>query len=295
MPVQAGQAPVAFKSILLATDFSKASLTALPYAVGIARPYDSRVVIAHIIPAEPPSSLPPEAKPTDPESIRRHAEKEMTAFLRAAPLASVRYEVLIQSGEIFTAITSLVTERSIDLVVAGTHGRGGAKKLLLGSVAEQIFRSVACPVLTIGPDVDQGRPAKGKIKKVLYTTDFEAGSLGAWPYAVSIAEVHRAHLILVHILSEETPLFAREGTEASLTERLRQLLPSAKGSSLSTHFVVRFGSAAEGILRAAKDEDANLIVMGVRQNPSWSATHLPWAIAHQVVCHSHCPVLTARG
>jgi nucleotide-binding universal stress UspA family protein len=286
---------VIFRNILLATDFSDASLTALQYAIGAGRPYDSRVLIVHIIPAETPASVPPEAMPVDPESSRRHAEKEMSAFLRAAPLGSVRYKVLIQSGEILAAITGLVTEHSIDLIVAGTHGRGGTKKLLLGSVAEQIFRGVACPVLTIGPHVEQDRPTKGEAKKILYATDFKAGSLEAWPYAISIAEAHRAHLTLVHILGEDTPLFAREGTEASFKERLKQLLPVGKGLSLSVDFVVRVGSAAEGILQAAKDEDANLIVMGVRQNPSWSAAHLPWAIAHQVVCHSHCPVLTVRG
>lgn len=190
-------------------------------------------------------------------------------------------------------ISGLADKHDIDLVVAGTHERKGATRLLLGSTVEQIFRAVSCPVLTTGPDVDRERPAKGGMKEIVYATDFAPGSLHAWPYALSLAEVYGAHLTLVHILGDEIPPYAQEGTEVSFQEQLRRMLP--ENTTISSEEVVRFGVPATGILEIAKERDASLIVMGVRGQVSWSAAHLPWVVAHQVVCHSHCPVLTVRG
>jgi nucleotide-binding universal stress UspA family protein len=135
--------------------------------------------------------------------------------------------------------------------------------------------------------------AKVEVKEIVYATDFAPGSLHAWPYALSISEGYRARLTLVHILSDDIPSYTREGTEASFQEQLKRMLP--KNTKISWDAVVRFDEPAAGILGLAKERDANLIVMGVRGQVSWSTAHLPWAIAHQVVCHSHCPVLTVRG
>jgi nucleotide-binding universal stress UspA family protein len=134
---------------------------------------------------------------------------------------------------------------------------------------------------------------KGEVKEIVYATDFAPGSSHAWPYALSIAEVYGAHLTLVHILSDDIPSYTREGSEASFLEQLKQMLP--RNSGVSAEAVVRFGEPTAGILAFAKERDANLIVMGVRGQVSSSTAHLPWAIAHQIVCHSHCPVLTVRG
>jgi nucleotide-binding universal stress UspA family protein len=284
--VRPSQSRPDFKNILLATDFSDAFQIALHYAISVGGVYHSNILIAHIIRH---GAL----TPVHGESSPSRAEEAMSVYLAKASFTGVQHEVLIQTGEILPVISGLVEKHVVDLIVAGTHERKGASRLLLGSVAEQIFRGVPCPVLTVGPDVDQERSAKGEVKEIVYATDFAAGSLLAWPYALSIAEAYGAHLTLVHILSNTIPSFASEGTEASFQEQLKCMVPP--DVRISSDAVVRFGEPTAGVLEVAKERDANLIVMGVRQNVSWSAAHLPWAIAHQVVCHSHCPVLTVRG
>lgn len=277
------QSQVVFKTILLATDFSVASQVALRYAATTGRLYHSKVLVVHIVSHAKPDSL----------TSHSHAEQAMAAFLADLPLAGLKYEVLIETGDISQAISGLVEEYAVDLVVAGTYERRGVARLLLGSTAEQIFRAVSCPVLTTGPDVDRDRPTKGEFKEIVYATDFAPGSAHAWRYALSIADVSGAHLTLVHILGDDMPSYAREGTEASFQEQFKRMLPG--NTLISSDAVVRFGEPAAGILEVAKERDANLIIMGVRRQVSWSVAHLPWAIAHQIVCRSHCPVLTVRG
>jgi nucleotide-binding universal stress UspA family protein len=63
------------------------------------------------------------------------------------------------------------------------------------------------------------------------------------------------------------------------------------------HFVVEHGPIAETVLEVAKERKADLIVLGVHHPSGFpgAATHLPIAIAHKVVTHAECPVLTVRG
>ena len=144
---------VSLRNILFTTDFSDYAERALPYAVGLARHYEGTVFVAHAIPPEPRRPMPLEPMPRELDELRYHAERAMDTFVRSAPLASVHHEVVLEKGEIDPVFQDMVAKHAIDLVVIATHGRAGLKKLLLGSVAEEIFRAVTCPVLTIGPDV----------------------------------------------------------------------------------------------------------------------------------------------
>lgn len=76
---------------------------------------------------------------------------------------------------VWNVVSELVTEFKVDLIVLGTHGHGGLRHLVLGSVAEQIFRRAACPVLTVGPGAHDGL-AQGKLNTIVYATNFSPAS-----------------------------------------------------------------------------------------------------------------------
>ncbi len=289
---------ISLRNILFTTDFSGYAERALPYAVGLARHYGATVFVAHAIPPEPRHAIPLEPMPSELDELRFCAQRTMDTFVRSAPLAGVRYEVVLQKGATEIVFQEMVKKHGIDLVVIATHGRAGLKKLLLGSVAEEIFRSVSCPVLAIGPDVKRNEIAGGKLRQLLYACDLSAASLQALPYALGLAVHYGARLSCVHVIEEITalPLYYRDQVLRDARQELEKQVPSNAGLSREPQSIVVTGEPAEKILELARDLDAGLIVMGARhQGSARLMAHLPWACAHQVVCHAGCPVLTVRA
>ncbi len=289
---------ISLNRILFTTDFSDYSERALPYAVGLARHYGGTVFVAHAIPPEPRQPIPLEPMPRELDELRYQAEHAMDTFVRSAPLASVGYEVVLEKGETELVFREMVKKHGIDLVVIATHGRAGLKKLLMGSVAEEIFRSVSCPVLTIGPEVTRNELAAGKLRQVIYTSNLSGASLQALPYAFALAADYGAGLSCLHVMEDlaTIPMYYRERAMRDAHEELEKLMTAGAGLACEPQIVVTTGDPAEKILQLASDLNADLVVMGARHQGSVRLTaHLPWACTHKVICHATCPVLTVRA
>ncbi len=180
--------------------------------------------------------------------------------------------------------------------------------VLLGSVAEEIFRHATCPVFTVGPRVPklsrspvrrhdaELAPAKLEFRHILYATDFTPHSLAGASYAFSLAREFRTRLTLLHVIEEYgSHLYERPGQIDAALRKLEDLTPEEAGLRYAPEPAVEFGAPADRILQAAADRDADLIVLGVRPDHVDASTHLPWATAHKVVAGAKCPVLTVRG
>jgi nucleotide-binding universal stress UspA family protein len=295
MPVTSTSTRLSIKNILFTTDFSAASAAALPYAQALAKWFGAKVVIAHSTAPVAALALPMEPIPLDMDPEWESAQSQMKDFLGTHPFADIDSEGVVCRGDVGNVLADLVKRHQIDLVVLGTHGREGVRKLVLGSAAEQIFRRADCPVLSIGPSARRGEADFENWKHILFATDFSEGSLRALPYALSIAEENQAELTLAHLVSL-VPLQHQDNVEEQARKRLQALLPPDATDWCTPEFVVRFEFPSDGILRLAEERGADLIVMGVHKSNAPRATaHMPWAIAYEVVCHAHCPVLTVRG
>ena len=196
----------------------------------------------------------------------------------------------------------------------GTHGRGGLSKLALGSVAEEVLRLASCPVLTIGPQAILPSANGVQFKAVLFATDFGPACAKAFRYALFFAEDCKAQLILLHIadpihtfnvglepldqggyLQNELAESQAEMRENS-ARKLWKLIPSDARLAVMPKYLVETGFQAEGILSVAAMHKADLIVMGANEVRSARlASHIPWAVTHQVLCEARCPVLTVRN
>lgn len=132
--------------IVFPTDFSKASDAALPYAASLAKQTGAVLQIVHVS-ERPLAYVAGDHNYGIVEPIE-DVQRRMLLAVKPAD-AAVRCEHLLLRGEPAAAICDLAAETKADLIVMGTHGRSGLKRLVLGSVAESVVRHAMCPVLTM--------------------------------------------------------------------------------------------------------------------------------------------------
>ncbi len=146
-------ARVEFKSIVVATDGSKYSLSAASEAIGLAKQNKSELTAISVVPSELMT-------PTDLDFTMAHkeliadkemhvAEKNVKAVKEAAEKEGVAVKAFVMSGRPADAIIEIARDRKADLIVLGSHGRTGLEKLLMGSVAERVIVLSSCAVLVV--------------------------------------------------------------------------------------------------------------------------------------------------
>jgi nucleotide-binding universal stress UspA family protein len=291
MTTQTISKPVTFDNILFATDFSKHSNVALPFALSIAHKYNSKLFPVHVIAPPPLGNFPT----IEMQALAAQSVREAHEYVKhiESRLAGVPHETLVKKGDIWDELSSVTKEKNIDLIVLGTHGRAGVSKLLIGSVAERIFRQSSCPVLTVGPNVAGEPKSIADIHTILCPIDFTAESLAAFPYAVSLAQENQARLYLMHVV----PAPVLEYEESALMSRLKSLVPPEANLWCEPKAFVESGDAGERILEQAEELGIDLIILGIRpvSTLAGTRTHLGMATAYKVVSRAICPVLSVRG
>ena len=136
-----------FHTILHPTDFSPGSAAAFACACDLARDYDARLVVLHAFGPVVPVGAEGVIVSSDLDELRAIARKELDAVRPADP--TVRVERALREGMSTQVILETAKETGADLIVIGTHGRTGFRRLLLGSVTEEVLRKAPCPVLTV--------------------------------------------------------------------------------------------------------------------------------------------------
>ncbi len=308
-PVKTSGKCAAFRHILVATDFSEPSRRALCDALALAGENNAQVSVVHI--------LPHESKAASPELVQERADAERWIKMRAnesRPEQEVA-SVLVRNGPVAETVARVVEEEAVDLLVIGTHGRGGLQKLALGSVAEELLRVAPCPVMTIGPKADLAASKAGQgVHTILFATDYGRGSVKAVPLVLTLARQYQAKLVLLHMFSPmptttssmstyapatagAEELIAWEGSSRKRAIReLREFLPADTGLEQAPEYVVGTDFLAEGLLTAVSQFKVDLIVMGANHAASARiAAHNPWTAVHEIVQNAPCPVLTVAG
>jgi nucleotide-binding universal stress UspA family protein len=260
---------------------------------------NAKVYVTHVL---SPGSEDPDLA----ESLRASATGELGRIEREAMLAGVKHEYVLRKGDLWEELSRLLRQYRIDLIVMGSHGRSGFSKPALGSVAEEIFHSAPCPVITVGPTIASECAADADLRTILFPTDFSPSSLRALPYALSLAQVHHAMLVLLHVLelqtmelhikekAQELPFGSLEAARARAGAQLHKLVPADAELWGEPECRVESGAIAETILETAVSGRANLIVLGLSPEPGF-ADRASWEIASTIVSQAPCPVLTVRS
>ena len=286
--VQDGTTRFAFRKILFATDLSTAAEKALPYALEIARRYGATLYVVH--------AIAPVGYPYAPVAAWPNLEEQEAQFRSQAQqrlehrLEGTAHETYFRHGQVLPVLRELIESKQIDLLIIGTHGRTGMDKVVLGSVAESIFREAKCPVLTVGPRANSPSSSAAELSRILYATDFTPESLAAAPYAISLCREHRARLILLNCLEN--------GGDARLMIRtLRELVPFGADLRTEPICIAEQGSHAQKIPEVCEAHGADLLVLGVsvEKYPLSSPLHFHRSALYKVIALATCPVLTVRA
>jgi nucleotide-binding universal stress UspA family protein len=282
---------VEVKHILYATDFSRFSVSAFPYALALARKFGSKLFAVHVISMPTYPQTPLEGWEQMAAQAKLEADEEMA---RLDPQwRNIPHEAVIRKGDLWPELSAFIQANDIDMIVMGTHGRGGIAKALMGSAAEKIFRQARCPVLTVGPNVTVEPGNVADLRAIMYPTDFSEESLAAAPYAISLAQENQSRLFMVHVA--ENPV--NKLVEGKLRTQLLDLIPPEAELWCEAKAYIESGNPTDQILRLAEDLALDLIVLGVKRPPRMRgiSTHIPMATAFSIVSRATCPVLTVRG
>lgn len=279
-----------FRKILVGVDFSGPMVTALNAARYLAEHFGGTLLLAHAV---PPVLYGPGATPELLEADLETARAQMEVVISRAKLGSIPHRSVIEFAEPTDLLVEIARAQAADLVIVGSHGAHGIEKLAFGSVAESVLRRVSCPVLVIGPHCRENLDA---IRSIVFATGLETRAFRPAQYASSIAEEMNARLTLLHV---RKPVAKGVGIpsseiESELEQALRQLLPPDAEQWCQPKVRVEVGNASEEVLRVAQAEEANLIVVGVRES-STLADHSPWSTLSQIIRGADCPVLAVRG
>ncbi len=200
------------------------------YAISLAARCGGKLYAAHVISLEALVLAHPEALDRILKEANDYAECALGELLATARRRALPCEALIGAGDITNVLRGFVEKYEADLVVVGTKGREGLGKVFLGSVAEEIIREAPCPVLTVGAKAaDMTAP---DIRNILCAIDFSQESLHASEYAFFLAQEHKAHLALLHVVggsTDEPPSHAVQ----LLSQALRELISLRPNSRMS--------------------------------------------------------------
>ncbi len=294
------------QKILVPTDFSTCADAALRQALWIACEHGAEVHLLHVITLHGEDPNHPDSHFPEVEAIFRsfedRASKDMQSLLDTTDFGEVKvYDESIRAIAPAPAIVEYAKAGDFDLTVLGTHGRRGPRRLLLGSVTEEVVRTIGGPVLTVGKRADQQpRP----FKRVLVPFDFSDDSSRALSIGIEIAKRHGGEVELVHVVTPPVAPAAVAGiptpgfSSADLSKDLATVLEDRAAEAAKTAGMTITSKVLEGhtemvLVDYAKEQDVDLIVMGSHGLTGvWR--FLLGSVTEKVVRTAECPVWVVR-
>jgi nucleotide-binding universal stress UspA family protein len=278
--------------IVVPTDFSPASTSAMKFAQNLARVPGTRVTAVHTIDSLEYSFGPKDLREVKKQQVWALAQESMARWLKEGGFANCGTSMI--EGEAAPAIAQFIAVNGIDLIVVSTSARLRAARIAFGSVAEEIFRKSACPVFVLGP---KARASNQPLTRLVFATDLEPHSLAALPRLLTFA---RKFDCSVSVMRAVHPDIKSRPERNRLRMQTEEKIKAAADPNLRKRLgkiEVEFAHPAQAITRFASRIKASAIVMGVRGGGDWerATTHIPWALAHRIIAQAKLPVLTIRG
>lgn len=279
---------VPIRNIAVATDFGPWSDQAARHALIVARQFGAVVHFLHVV-RRSEFALVPDLMIELSELTQRDCDDFISRLRDLKDLDGLDTCCWNLDGEISDALEPVISGKKIDLLVLGTRGRTGVSKFLFGSMAEQICRSISCPVLTVGPLCR--RPSKALIvSRMLCVTDLSERSRAAIPYVLTAARAWNAEIDLLQFDPHE-----RSGLLASIEDFGGAFKSDGKGEqAISIRNQAAGGKLSASVLDIATRNRDDLIVLGLARDRSLYGSESS-SDAYEIICAATCPVLSVSS
>jgi universal stress protein A len=288
------------RSVLCPVDFSEQSRQALLWASAIAQYRGGELTVLSVV--EPLLAQAAEIR-LGVDLARADTEPALHEFVEATLPEDVRQashtRIEVMVGDPAEAILQTGRRLKTGLIVMGTHGLGGFRKLLLGSTTEQVLRRTEWPVLAV-PAGAVSAPAVEhpgvQLRKILLATDFRESAMAAVQWAGDLATDISVPLVLAHVVEPVVvPPRWQELVADFESDRIasgQRMLARLSASFRETHTdcVVSVGRPADTIASLAVEYEAGLVVMGLA-NAEDSELRKPGSIAYRVLRIAHAAVV----
>ena len=286
-----------FSSILCGVDFSDTSRQALVRAAAMARRFGAR---SSVVAVNDPLLVDATAAAYSKDILHSETSRALREFVAETlgEAAVSSSELIVEVGPPAPTILSVAHRLGVDLVVVGTHGLSGYRKVFFGSVTQSLLRQTDVRVLVSPPAEGAESQARAEPSGVvLAPVDLSDGSVENVRPAAALADALGAGLVLMHVVPrvrglpflEDSIAAHHERASALARERLATLSASAADSAPAVDIVVSVGDPADEIAGLAKARAAQLVVMGLQTRQAFGPR--PGSIAYRVLCLAAVPVL----
>ncbi len=277
------------KKILVPTDFSKTSITALEVATEIAKKSGAEITLLHVVEEATPGSFnitgewQTKTNWSDRLFTLKLLEKskaQLEKLVMDPKFSAVKVNGELRLGNAFHGMRTIITEQKVDLVVMGTQGKSKLEEMLIGSNTERVVRHARCPVLSV-----HKKPAKVDFKSIVYATGMHKDEE---VFVKILKRTQQLYDATIHLVRINTPGdFQRDHVVRDYMEAF------AKKLGLKNYTINIFNDITEeeGIIYFAESIDADLIAMATHGRTGFAHV-LAGSIAEDVVGHAKRPVLT---
>ena len=276
------------KKIMVPTDFSKTSITALEVAFDIAKKAGAEIHLLHVAEEAVPDSsrVTGEWQKENWEDrlftfkLLERAKKQLEKLVQDPRFNAVKIVGELRLGNPFHGITTIIAERKVDLVVMGTRGVTNLETMVIGTNTERIVRHTKCPILTV-----HKKPASTDFKNIVYATSM---SKEEEVFSRIIKRTQQLYNSTIHLVRINTPGdFQRDKVVKDYMSKFAKLL-QLKNFTINVYNDI---NEEEGILYFADSIDADLIAMATHGRTGFAHV-LAGSIAEDVVSKAKRPVLT---
>ncbi|MBN1416188.1 MAG: universal stress protein [Bacteroidales bacterium] len=275
------------KSILIPTDFSDLSESALRVGIAIARRQNSSITLLHVVDMftylEPAELFLPDFRST-PDLVLTMKDRLEELSSKIQKDTGIPITGIVLDGQPADRICRYAYEENVNLIVMGTHGTSGLREFFIGSEAFRVVKNTTCPVLTI-----PGNWKKTEFEKVLFPIRITTGAIDKYFYSRPIIEKNNSELILLGLTEKKRP-----GDLKKLTILMDELKIRLHNDNVEFHTVL---SACEDfpekVIEVAKDYKTDLIVLTANLDYNFKA-YFVGPYSQQIINHSRLPVLSVK-